>query len=155
MPAPYSIEKLDKIFTAIITSTPSSAASVLTVQHPANVNKTYKYWGAYMYCAAACTVALERGGTVATTTVLTPLNANPNNVNAQVSTANCYSASNVGVGSILEFYNLSAGQFISLDFFQSNNQGLYISPSGILDNITLRTSSISSSCTLKLMWEEL
>lgn len=146
---------MDQIFTFSDTITPSAAAEVLTIQHPANSNKTFRYLSAYIYCSVACTVTLERLGTAATTTKATPVAANPASPTVNVSVANVFTTSNVGIGTVINTYNLAAGAWMSIDLGLYIRNGMFVSPAGVLDNLSLRSSSISGTITLQITWREL
>lgn len=138
----------DALFSTAKTTTLTAAAEVLTVQHTATTNRTLTFRYAYIYCSVACTVALERSGTAATSTTNAIVNNNPNNTFAQTTTATAYSTSNVGAGSVVNTYQVAAGAFQSIDLTN------FILPSGIADNLTLRTNSITGTVQLQLQWVE-
>lgn len=144
-----SSNPFDQMFTTTKTTALTSAAEVLTVQHLSTAKKSVTLLTGYAYCSVDCTVTLERSGTVATGTTNTIVNLNPNNVFMQGVTSQAYNASNVGVGTIINTYNITGGSFISIDlsYFQL--------PGGVSDNLTLRGNSITGTETLQLTWKEL
>lgn len=139
----------DQRFTTTKTTSLSSAAEILTVQHTVKSTKSIAFLTGYAYCSADCTISLERSGTAATTTANTIVNLNPTNVFAQTTTAVAYNTSNVGVGSVINIYNIPGGSFVSIDL------SLFQLPGGVADNLTLRSSSISGTVTVQLTWQEL
>lgn len=145
----FSQNNNDRRFSTQKATALSGTAEVLTVQHAASTNKTVQFLSGYIYCSAVCTVTLEHGGTVASSTANTIVNLNPNNSHAATTTSQAYYSSNVGTGTVINIYNLPAGSFASIDL---NN---FILPGGILDNLTLRTNAITASVQLQLTWLEL
>jgi len=127
-------------------TTLSASSGVLTIQLPAGANKRVYLQSANFWCSAACTITQERNGTAATATVLAtvPLNT------TGTPTAVVYSASNVGVGSGLPKIDLSAGNgsYADLSFstFQKN--------SPTVQNYTLRTSVMTGTVRLSILWGE-
>lgn len=143
-PSPNLVSK----FTTSKTTALTAAAEVLTVQHTATVSKNAAMVSAYGYCSVACTITLERNGTVATTTANTINNVNPAIANASTSTSTAYNTSNVGTGTVLNTYQLAAGSWVSIDLSD------IVLPASIADNITLRTNSISGTVQLMFLWVE-
>lgn len=139
----------DQQFTTTKTTSLTSAAEVLTVQHLATAKRSITFLTGYAYCSSDCTITLERSGTAATTTSNTIVNLNPNNTFSQGTSAQAFNTSNVGVGTVINTYNLTGGSFISIDltYFQLS--------SGLADNLTLRGNSITGTQTLQLTWKEL
>lgn len=146
----------DQLFSAYKSTSLSGAAETVTVQHVASYviggvtysTKPVKFVSAYLYCSVACTVTLERGGTAASSTALAIVNVNPRNPNKQSTTSQAYSSSNVGVGTIINTYTIGAGNFVSIDLSLSQMLG------GVADNFTFRTSSITGTAAIQLMWYE-
>jgi hypothetical protein len=129
-------------------TTLAGAAEVITVQGAmaagTRLIRTVSFKNFDVTCSVACTVALERDGTAATATALT---INPLNNNMPASTAVAFSGSNVGGGTVLSNYSLTAGQTISVSL--AGKQLLQGA-----DNLTLRTSSITGTTNINLTWDE-
>lgn len=140
--------KPDLTFSVYRVSTLSTAAQVLTVQHPATANKTLKFLSGYMYCSVSCTITLERSGTAATSTAATIVNLNPASTNKKATTAQAYRTSNVGTGTVIWTYQLPATGVLTIDLqeFQIN--------SSTADNFTLRSNAVTGDVALGLTWQE-
>src|ERR1035437_659413 len=131
------------------TTSLSGTAEVITLQqNPTKASQmVVRLVAAYVDCSVACTITLERNGTPATTTTLTPVNVNPVE---RVAVAQGFSASNVGVGSILGSYAIAAAGSLTIDlssinFTINNNQG---------SNLTIRTSAISGTVNIIIKFTE-
>ncbi len=135
-------------YTATQTTSLSSAAEVITIQAPGAANtrptKLITLAGVSVYCSVACTVTIERDGTAATTTALTPASLD---YHFPVALATTYHSSNVGTGTVLSSYAIAAMATAVIDL--SSKQLL----SGG-DNLTLRTSSITGTVVINLQWTE-
>ncbi len=135
-------------YTASKVTSASSSTEVLTVQGISAVNvrlpKVINFKAFDAACSVACTITLERDGTAATTTALTPAPLNPE---SGPSTAVAFSASNVGSGTVLAQYTIPAGGQIAVNLA---GKQLY---SGV-ENLTLRSSSITGTVTLNIQWTE-
>jgi hypothetical protein len=129
----------------------SGAAEVITIQgngssDPAfnRLTKVIALTSFDASCSVACSITLERDGTAATTTTLTPATLN---AASPVATALAFSASNVGTGTVLAQYNVAAGGvlFVSLAGKELRTGA---------QNLTVRTSSITGTVTVNLQWSE-
>jgi hypothetical protein len=133
-------------FVAQKTTALSAAAEVITIQQPVSGSRTVELKSAYVDCSAACTVMLERNGNPATTTALTSTAINPGEGTA---TAATYYSSNVGSGTTISVVSVAAGSYTVLDLSNirlvKNNPG---------NNFTIRTSSISGTVNITLLWTE-
>jgi hypothetical protein len=131
-----------------VVASESGAASVVTVQGNqlpgVRLLKTIALKGFDVTCSVACTVTLERDGAAATATTQAIVQLNGEYA---ISTANAYAASNVGVGTVLAQYSLTAGGQIAISLA---GKQLY---SGT-ENITIRTSSITGTVNTNLQWTE-
>lgn len=139
----------DLTFSTTKSTSLSTAAEILTLQHPAASTRSARLVSMYMYCSVACTVTLERGGSAASTVANTISNVNAANVFALTTTCNAYNTSNVGTGTVINVYNIAAGGYLSLD-----TSNLFQLPAGILDNVTLRTNAITGNVVLQMIWRE-
>src|SRR5437016_4831410 len=74
----------------------SAAAEVITVQQIAAGTKTLQFVSASVDSTVVTAITIERDGTAATSTALTPAQVNP--VIGVVATAKAWSASNAGAG---------------------------------------------------------
>lgn len=139
----------DRMFVYAKTTTLSASAEVVTVQRNTNSgNRTIQFIYAYLYSAGACTITLERGGTAATTTAGVAVPLNPLSPNVQTAIAVPYNTSNVGTGTVQNVYQFTAGSDKSISLVD------YIMPSGILDNLTFRTSSCTGVVQIQVKWQE-
>lgn len=140
----------DSSFAVYKTTSLSSAAEVITIQHRSTDNRNIIFKSVYMYCSAACTINIEGDGAAATSTSLTSsiYNINPKVPSAKVSSAQAYSSSNVGSGNVLNQIQLSAGGSISIDLSD------FLLPSGIATNLSFRTNSITATVTIGVSWYE-
>ena len=125
----------------------TGAAEVITVQQPAASAKTVRFVGAYVDCSAACSVTVERNGTAATTTSLSVAKVNPSS--SQAATAVAFSSSNVGTGTVVATYSLTAGGSRIIDLSR-----VYMTGTGTGKNLTLRTSSITGIVNILVQWTE-
>ena len=125
----------------------AGTASVVTVQQPAsNSARIVRFVAASLYCSAACDVTLERNGTAATTTALTPT---PINTTTSAAKAKAFSASNVGAGTVLSKYSLVAGGTMVIDLAVMNLSG-----TGTTKNLTFRTSAITGTARITVQFNE-
>ncbi len=131
------------------TTSLSGAAEVITVQQkaPASTNRVVNFKTAYIDCSVACTATLERNGTFASSTTLTPLNVNPSETTA---TATAWSGSNVGTGTVIQVASISAGGYLVFDISNVVLQA----QDGTGANFTLRTSSITGTVHITIIWTE-
>lgn len=126
----------------------TATAEVITIQGNQTahtpLSKFIVFKGFDATCSVACTITLERDGTQATTTALT---INQLNVENLPSTAQAFSSSNVGVGTVVAQYSLTAGGQIAINL---TGKQLY---SGF-ENLTIRTSAITGTTTINCQWTE-
>lgn len=129
----------------------AGAAEVVTVQQPGttpNIGaKAVRFVSAYFDCSVACTFTLERNGAAATSTTLAPVNANPQEVPP---TTVAFSASNVGVGSVIASYQCAAACQVPIDL-----TGVWFTASpSATQNITLRSNSITGTVNILFKYQE-
>ncbi len=125
----------------------AAAASTLTVQQPVASAKKVTFVFATLYCENACVVTLERDGTAATTTAATEVTLDETINTAPTATA--FSTSNVGAGTTISVYRLSAGTTITLDLSRIKMSG-----EGTTKNVSLRTASTTGEISRTLTWME-
>ncbi len=128
-------------FSAYIAITnPSSQA--ITLQKPTASNRVIRPQAAWIHCTVATTVTLEVRGTAATTTTLAIVPLTQGSTTAQA-----FSASNVGSGSTVGVYEIGAGgQGVTIDL-----TGIALRGGASTENLTLRPAN--STSTLKvLIW---
>lgn len=124
----------------------SSAAEVVTIQSKASTSRRILFDGAYVFCSASCTFTVEKGGASATTTAgsVIPINT------SVVTSAVAFHTSNVGEGTALAKYPLAAGEGLPVDL-----KGVVLpSGAGAARNLTIRTSSMSGTVRVVVVWEE-
>jgi hypothetical protein len=131
-------------FMATRTTTLSGAAEVITIQTATTAPRLLHFRGLAIYCSVACDVTLERDGTAATATSFSIV---PINQRYPASVAAAYRSSDVGTGTVLSTYSLTAGGLLPLDLTDK-----YVYPG---ENLTLRTSSITGTVRITFQWEEL
>lgn len=126
----------------------TSAAEKLTIQQVANSTRDIQLVSATMWCSVSTTFTLSRTGTAATTTTLAPTILNTQTATPQ---AKLYKASNVGTGTVIRTYNFNTG---SSDIVIDLTNFLLLRTSGTTANVTLSTSSITGTCILTIVWNE-
>jgi hypothetical protein len=140
--------QVEAAFSYYYTASLSGTASVVTIQHTIYDQKIVQFKSAYLYCSAATIIDLEKNGTTATTTVGTITAVNPNTPRVQTAQARAYRSSNVGVGTVLQEYQLSAGMGMSIDLTNIRLD------SALASNLSFRTNSTTASCTIGITWFE-
>ncbi len=128
----------------------SGTAEVITVQGNGTndvlnrLPKVISFVSVDVTCTVACTFTLERDGTAATTTTLAIVQTDKI---LPTTTAVAFSASNVGSGTVLGNYSLTAGGGVGIGLAGKN---LY----NAADNLSIRTSSITGTVTINIRWNE-
>lgn len=117
---------------------PSSSACVVTVQQPASGAKRVKLIGAKVYSSAATTVTQERNGTAATATAATVGKVN-DTASTPAAVVAAFTASDVGVGTVITKDNVAAGATLSFDM-----TNVFLMGDGTTKNYTFRTGTIAS-----------
>jgi hypothetical protein len=124
----------------------SSSAEVITIQQPSSGGRNIFLADAFIYCSVVCNPQIEMNGTGATTTPLTvALGSNT----LQSATATAFSASNVGSGTVLAKFALTAGQNQPIDL-----TGLQLHGNSIANNISIRTDAITGTVRIQFRWVE-
>jgi hypothetical protein len=123
----------------------TASTETITVQlgSAAGVVRTVGFVTASVYCSVACEITLERDGTLATTTAITPQKVNPED-NAVTATA--YKSSNVGSGTTIGRQILGAG---ALMVFDLQDIGLTAGK-----NFSIKTDSITGTVVINIKWKE-
>ena len=126
----------------------SSAASVVTVQL-GNITtiKAVYLQSAAVYCSVACEITLERDGTQATGTALTPTATRSGSPTVK---ATAWRSSDAGVGTVLARYLIPAGGTLLLEL-----EDIVLVPQRILENFTVRTAAISGNAIIVVKWKEI
>jgi hypothetical protein len=132
------------VYVATRSTTLTAAAEVITVQQPTAVLKVVQFKGVAVTCSVACDITLERDGTAATATALTPVALHRL---MPATTVNAYRSSNVAVGTVLATYSITAGGLLALDL---SDKFLF----GAGENLTIRTSSITGTVQITIQWSE-
>lgn len=143
---PNDPKNSNNLFSSTIRASLSSTTSVLTIEHPSGNNEIDQLVSIYMYASSATVITLERSGTAPTATAGTVVSLNPK----LVSTTNCtaWTGSNVGTGTVINTYDLN-GNFVSL------NGNLFQLSANTEDNITLRSSSVTATVVLQIVWQKI
>ena len=121
----------------------STSAETITVQLPAGTVRTAKLVDASIYCSAQCEVTLERDGSLATTTTVTPVKLNSTDSTA---TAQAYRSSNAGSGTTIGRQIIGAGQVLVFDV---EDVGLTAG-----ETFTVRTDAITATVIVSVKWRE-
>ena len=138
-----------RLYGAYTSATPSTAAVVVTIQQPATVaaRRQIQFEGAVLYCSVACSIGLEADGTAATATTGTTTKLD---TRAPIAASGVFTGSDVGSGTVLNVYELAAGQQINV-----TKTGLLLGvDTGTRHNLTFRTNSISGTVHVLIMWSE-
>jgi len=138
-----------RMFAAYKATSVSAAAEKITIQQPTSGDRFVRFMGAYVYCSVACTVTLSRNGTAATSTTLTQVALNPSHPNVITSAVNVYSSSNVGAGTTISAYDLSAGSTLVLDL-----KDMVLTGNVATTNLSLGTNSITGNVKIGITWME-
>jgi len=129
----------------------AAGAEVLTIQQPVGSSKTAYLDAAYIFSTVAVVVTLEKKGTAATTTTLTPVALNnwASGTEPTPSVA-AFSASNVGSGTTISKYSLTANTSVTVDL-----TGVVLGSRGATTrNLTLRTTAVTGTVYLLFKWRE-
>ncbi len=133
-------------YTASKTTILSGAAEVVTVQQPATNSNVVRFIGAYIDSTAACAFTIERNGTFATGTTLTPRPINPDQ---QAGIATAWSGSDVGTGTVITRATVGAGGWFFIDlsrvYMRGNNTSI---------NLSLRTASCTATVNIVISYSE-
>ena len=138
-----------RLYGAYTYATPSTAAVIVSVQQPvtATARRQIQFEGAVLYCSVACSVGLEVDGTTATVTAGSAIKLDSR---APAAASTIYTGSDVGSGTVLNVYELAAGQQINI-----TKTGLLLGvDTGTRHNLTFRTNSISGTVHVLIMWSE-
>lgn len=127
-------------------TTLSSTAEVITIQQPASGAKIVNFTDAFIYCSVACNPQVEINGSGATTTALAVI-AEGSALPASPTTA--FSASNVGGGTIVGKFSITAGNTYPIDLI-----GVQLQGNSTAKNITIRTDAISGTVRIQFRWIE-
>ena len=134
------------VYTVSKTTTLAGTTEVITVQQPATSGKIVRFTSAYMDSVGACQVTVERNGTPATVTTLTPIAASPS---SPAPTTNGFSGSDAGVGSIITRLNIPANgsAIVSLT-------GVMFNQGGTGNNLTVRYASCTGVVNIVITYTE-
>lgn len=133
-------------YSVVKTTTLSGAAEVITVQQPSSGSTTVRAVGAYIDSTVAIDITIERNGSAASATSLTIANVNPGDATPR---ATAWSGSNVGVGTIISKATIPAGGSQLFDLTR-----IIMAGNGINKNFTLRTSSITGTVNIIIVYTE-
>lgn len=122
----------------------SATAEAITVQVPVGSARSAQMTGASVYCSVEAEVTVERDGTVATTTSVTP--AKMNSADATPG-AVAFRSSNVGTANrTTARFIVPAGGTVSFDLLEHRL--------GAGENITIRTAHASGTVIINIQWSE-
>ena len=134
------------LYCATKTTALSGAAEVITIQQPATGARSVSFSGASIYASVETGLLLQRDGTAATSTALTPAKLNDS---AEATAVTAWHTSNAGAGTTLAAYTVPAGGTLVLDL-----NGLWLLGNGTAKNLTLRTASVSGTVKINICWRE-
>ena len=124
-----------------------ASSEAITVQLPIAATATSALMmKAAIYCSVECEITLERDGTEATATALTPV---PLQNTFETVSATAYRSSNVGVGSVIARYTVAAGLTLPLDLVD-----IGLMKESAPENFTIRTASITGTVIIVIKWRE-
>lgn len=125
----------------------TAAAETITVQQPAvGSARRVTLKSASVYCSVDCTITFARSGTAATSTTLATI---PQSPSYAASTATAWSASNVGAGTTLLVFAITAGNTQAFDL-----AGIEFLVGGTTQNFSAITSSITGTARIQITWTE-
>lgn len=134
-------------YVALKTTTLSATAETVTVQQPASGAKDVYFVDALVHSSVAATLTIERDGTAATTTTLTPVKTNSW---IPTATATAFHTSNAGSGTaVSNAIDIPANTNVTIDLSSFNLLG-----AGTAKNLTLKTNSITGTVKIRIKWEE-
>lgn len=137
-------------FVAFKATTLSGAVEVITIQQPATGGKTIRIESVEVWCSVACTVTLEREGTAATGTTLTPTV-----VTYGTPSANVFHTSDVGVGSVITIKEIPALTITPIVFPGGLNLPPFDSDGDASNfNFSVRTNSITGDVKITIVWRQ-
>ncbi len=145
LPASIAQDPNTKRFAAFKATSLAGAAEVITIQQPASDGKIIRIEAVEIWSDVACTATLERDGTAATGTAITP-----SVITYGSPSGNAFHTSDVGVGTVITIKEISANVITPVPF----PGGLYLAPTGTASNFTVRTSSITADVKITVVWRE-
>ncbi len=145
LPASIAQDPNTKRFVAYKASNLSGAAEIITIQQPASAGKIVRIEAVEVWGDGVFTATIERDGTAATGTALTPSVVTYGTV-----VANAFHTSDVGVGTVITVKEVPANVIMPIVF----PGGLYLAPTGTASNFTVRTSSITANVKITIVWRE-
>lgn len=125
----------------------ASSADAVTIQQPSSNSRVVRGAKVFIRCIAACDVTIEREGTAATTSAVTPVAVNPSTSNAAHVTA--FVASDVGVGTVVARDSIPANGFTIFDMSKVTLNG-----SGTSKNFTIRIASMTGRVIYDIFFSE-
>jgi hypothetical protein len=136
-----------RIFVAYREATLVAAAEVVTIQQPATAPANVWFDGLSVYCSVACAFTLERNGTAATATEITPAAITP----GLAAKAKAFHGSDVGTGTVIARYVVPAGATVPVSV-----RGMKLRwNGGTGENLTIRTDAISGDVKILVRWGEI
>jgi hypothetical protein len=144
----FDSTEVTKHYVAVKETTLSGAAEAVTIAQPATASGQVIWMDlATVYCSVACVVTVERGGTAASTTALTPT---PMSAGLVAARAKAFHSSNAGSGAELGKYRIAAGgeKTISLRGVRLRNGG------GATEQLTVSTDAITGVARIQIKWAE-
>lgn len=131
-------------YTAVRKATLSGAAEVLTLRVPTGSAKTARLSAASIYASVATELTLERDGTYASGSAITPAKLNPE-LDATAVSLPTYGTSISGT-TVIGQYTVPAGGTLVLDLY-----GVEVRAT---KSITIRTASVTGTVIITLKWYE-
>ena len=146
----YAQPRTLNTYTATCTLSVSGTAKACTVQQPASGARTVQFVSAYVHSTVAVALTQERNGTAATATAVTEAALNPDI--SETNSANAFTDSDVGVGTVVAgsgSIKIAADGYVVLDL-----QDIQMRGAGTAKNYTIRTSAVTGTVTIVIVWRE-
>ena len=146
----YAQPRILNTYTATCTLSVSGAEKACTVQQPASGARTVQFVSAYVHSTVAVSLTQERNGTAATATAVTEAALNPDI--SETNAANAFTDSDVGAGTVVagsESIKVAADSYVVLDL-----QDIQMRGAGTAKNYTIRTSAVTGTVTIVIVWRE-
>lgn len=125
----------------------SGAASVVTVQQPATGSKRVKFCYATISSTVACPFTVERDGTGATATAVSPIIEL--NTEAPTAAATAFTSSDVGTGRVVADDQVPANGRVTIDL-----RDHFMFGDGTGKNLSIRTASVTGTVKICIYWKE-
>jgi hypothetical protein len=143
--APAVFAQQAPAFIAYRASSLSGSTEKITIQQGTTSGRRTTFVGADVYCSVDCVITLALNGAAATATALTPAALHT----GQTVSNTAWRSSDVGAGTTINVYSISAGTTLPIDLG-------YIRFTGVSSgqNLSLGTDSITGDVRMAIVWVE-